>query len=100
MLENGKQPGVFQDLDEYPSEGPWIVNSAVERVERLQSTAELNSAQRQKRRNDTLFIGMSFDRKLQFKEQIKKLEIHARISFDKEKFANFSFRINKTFHWM
>jgi len=35
---------------------PWIVDSAVERAERLQSNAELNSIEQKKRRNDTLFI--------------------------------------------
>jgi len=34
----------------------WNVNSPIERAERLQSNAELNSIERKKRRNDTLFI--------------------------------------------
>jgi hypothetical protein len=46
----------IQTNDERSSEESWFVDSAVERVERLQSTAELNSLQKQKRRNDTLFI--------------------------------------------
>jgi hypothetical protein len=50
----------IQTNDERSSEESWIVDSAVERIERLQSTAELNSLQKQKRRNDTLFIGMFF----------------------------------------
>jgi hypothetical protein len=33
------------------------VNSPIERIERLQSNAELNSIERKTRRNDTLFIG-------------------------------------------
>jgi hypothetical protein len=41
--------------DHIPEES-WIVESAVERIERLQSNAELNSIGRKKRRNDTLFI--------------------------------------------
>jgi len=43
---------------EHLLEEPWIVNSAVERAERLQSNAELNSIQRKNRRNDTLFIAI------------------------------------------
>jgi len=35
---------------------PGIVHTAIERVERLQSNAELNSSDRKKRRNDTLFV--------------------------------------------
>jgi hypothetical protein len=45
-----------ENLQQQNEEEPWIVDSALERVERLQSTDELNSLQRQKRRNDTLFI--------------------------------------------
>jgi len=37
-------------------EDPWVVNSGIERAEYLQSNPELNSMERKKRRNDTLFI--------------------------------------------
>jgi hypothetical protein len=37
-------------------EKPWVVNSALERVARLQTNAELNSIGRKQQRNDTLFI--------------------------------------------
>jgi len=37
-------------------EDPWVVNSGIERAEYLQSNPELNSIERKKRRNDTLFI--------------------------------------------
>ncbi len=50
----------LENLQQQNEEEPWIVDSALERVERLQSTDELNSLQRQKRRNDTLFIGRYF----------------------------------------
>ena len=46
-----------ENLQQQSDEESWIDDSAVERFERLQSNAELNSLQRQKRRNDTLFIG-------------------------------------------
>jgi hypothetical protein len=45
-----------ENLQQQSDAEPWVVESAVERFERLQATAELNSLQRQKRRNDTLFI--------------------------------------------
>jgi hypothetical protein len=47
----------LENLQQQSDAEPWVVESAVERFERLQATAELNSLQRQKRRNDTLFIG-------------------------------------------
>jgi len=56
VIERVKQPSELLDLNQHLLEEPWIVNTAVERAERFQSTAEINSAQRQKRRNDTLFI--------------------------------------------
>jgi hypothetical protein len=47
---------IAQNTNEPFLEEPWIVPRAHERVERLQSNAELNSIERKKRRNDTLFI--------------------------------------------
>lgn len=58
-LDNSKkQLDQSSDLDERSSEEPWIVDKAVERVERLQVTDQINSPEKQRRRNDTLFIGM------------------------------------------
>jgi hypothetical protein len=48
---------IAQNTNEPLLEEPWFVHSAHERVERLQSNAELNSIERKKRRNDILFIG-------------------------------------------
>ncbi len=75
-IENLKHINEIQDDKEHLSEEPWIVNNAVERTERLQSTEELNSLQKQKKRNDTLFIGMFlfvflYYQRLNFNEQMK-----------------------------
>lgn len=53
-----KQWDESSDLDEQSSEEAWLVDKAVERVERLQATDQINSLEKQRRRNDTLFIGM------------------------------------------
>jgi len=58
FAESVKQVDEIQMKDEHLPDDPWIDSSAVERIERLQSSAELNSLQRQNRLNDTLFIGM------------------------------------------
>jgi hypothetical protein len=47
---------ISQYNNEYLLEKPWNVNNPIERFERLQSNAELNSVERKKRRNDTLFV--------------------------------------------
>jgi len=51
-----KQSDEIQAKEEYLPDDPWSGSSAVERIERLQSSAELNSHQKKNRRNDTLFM--------------------------------------------
>jgi len=46
----------FQPNNEHFPEEPWIADGTTGRAERLQSNAALNSIERKKRRNDTLFI--------------------------------------------
>jgi len=65
---------IAQNTNEPFLEEPWIVQSALERVERLQSNAELNSIERKKRRNDTLFIGKFLYKIFKFKESEKSSE--------------------------
>ena len=53
------QPSInenFETNNQPPVEESWPTNQFYSRVERLQSTAELNSIERKRRRNDTLFI--------------------------------------------
>jgi len=59
---------ISQYNNEYLLEKPWNVNNPIERFERLQSNAELNSVERKKRRNDTLFVGKFLEEILKFKE--------------------------------
>lgn len=54
------QPSINENsqIDNQPVvEEPWPTDQSYSRVERLQSSEELNSVERKRRRNDTLFIG-------------------------------------------
>jgi len=47
---------IVLDNNDQLLEEPWIVEKAIERVERLQSNSELNLNDNTKRRNESLFM--------------------------------------------